>query len=145
MNLKVKNTLGISGLCSISILVSRCRRAYCDAKETSSYGLAYDLPVSSYQIQKEDDKDINKWVVDYNAFTRNPKYTYEYLTNSKSSEANPNINRKNSKFHAESSIISPFQVHPNDYNNSGYDRGHMVPAADFSQSQVGSNNHSTLL
>ena len=39
-------------------------------------------------------------------------------------------------FHADSRVdVDAFRVKPADYNNSGFDRGHMTPAADYSLSQ----------
>ncbi|KAI8622638.1 hypothetical protein BC830DRAFT_1088150 [Chytriomyces sp. MP71] len=43
--------------------------------------------------------------------------------------------RKHSTFKEDASIPQDFRVKPVDYINSGYDRGHLVPAADVVESQ----------
>ncbi|KAJ3211716.1 nuclease [Entophlyctis luteolus] len=43
--------------------------------------------------------------------------------------------RRNSHFKEDTSIPTDFRVRPNDYMHTGYDRGHLVPAADVTSSQ----------
>jgi DNA/RNA endonuclease G (NUC1) len=96
--------------------------------------------------------------------TRNPLYTIEKLHASDFPKANPkntsspknannsslvfweNAQEENGKneghkgnrppFFAESTVQTPFRVNPKDYNDSRLDRGHLVPAADFSHCDV---------
>ncbi|KAJ3280490.1 nuclease [Rhizoclosmatium sp. JEL0117] len=44
--------------------------------------------------------------------------------------------RKHSTFKEDPAIPLAFRVKPNDYTNSGFDRGHLVPAADVVESQA---------
>ncbi|KAI8838588.1 hypothetical protein BJ741DRAFT_601572 [Chytriomyces cf. hyalinus JEL632] len=43
--------------------------------------------------------------------------------------------RKHSKFTEDPTVPPEFRVKPIDYSNSGYDRGHLAPAADVTESQ----------
>ncbi|KAJ3028927.1 UNVERIFIED_CONTAM: nuclease [Siphonaria sp. JEL0065] len=73
--------------------------------------------------------------------TRNVHWVAEKLTKESidkllladSSDESPD--RKHSTFKEDPSIPQEFRVKPQDYTHSGYDRGHLVPAADVVESQ----------
>jgi endonuclease G, mitochondrial len=63
----------------------------------------------------------------YDARNRNPAWVYEDLTSDK---LQGNADRENSAFKEDSIIPAIFRAKLNDYKGSGFDRGHMAPAAD---------------
>ncbi|KAI9339099.1 hypothetical protein BDR26DRAFT_935045 [Obelidium mucronatum] len=78
--------------------------------------------------------------------TRNAHWVAEKLTREKidkllllpesGSEDEAQVpDRKHSSFKEDPAIPSDFRVKPGDYTHSGYDRGHLVPAADVIESQ----------
>mmetsp|Transcript_12234 Transcript_12234/g.12318 ORF Transcript_12234/g.12318 Transcript_12234/m.12318 type:complete len:375 (+) Transcript_12234:296-1420(+) len=69
----------------------------------------------------------------YDIRTRNPRWVMEVLSSCKSDSS---ADRKKLKFFKEKSItVQDFQVAPGEFTGSGYSRGHLAPAADFSSSQ----------
>ncbi|OJJ31671.1 hypothetical protein ASPWEDRAFT_699223 [Aspergillus wentii DTO 134E9] len=68
----------------------------------------------------------------YDRRTRNPSWVAEHITPESISQAS--ADRKN-VFRADKSIPVAFRADPRDYSNSGYDRGHQVPAEDAKWSQ----------
>lgn len=81
------------------------------------------------------------YAVGYDRRTRNPAWTAEHLTSSnlKYSDGDDKPDRSHSTFHEDTSIPSQFRAKLSDYFRSGYDRGHMVPAADAKRSQSAMN------
>ncbi|KAA1066342.1 nuclease [Puccinia graminis f. sp. tritici] len=81
------------------------------------------------------------YAVGYDRRTRNPAWTAEHLTSSnlKASDGDDKPDRSHSTFHEDMSIPSQFRSKLSDYFRSGYDRGHMVPAADAKRSQSAMN------
>jgi len=90
--------------------------------------LAFDI--NSIMKEIPISKTIQKKVItigyDYNV--KGPRYVFYNLSGK-------NINKKNinkrPRFYAEKSIPKKYRVYPSDYINTGYDRGHMAPDADF--------------
>ncbi|GAA95627.1 hypothetical protein E5Q_02283 [Mixia osmundae IAM 14324] len=76
------------------------------------------------------------YVAAYDRVRRHPAWTAEHLTadNIRSPEGN-RPDRKDSFFHEDIDIPERFRARLSDYQRSGYDRGHMVPAADARASQ----------
>jgi endonuclease G len=68
----------------------------------------------------------------YNRVSRNPYWVAEHLTKD---TLDGNIKRKHLKFRENSEIPTKFRSHLNDYVKSGFDRGHLVPAADVATSK----------
>lgn len=66
------------------------------------------------------------FIVSYNTKTYCPNYVAWHLTKER---VNGEYARSN-KFHSDEDIEYRYQVEPSDYSGSGYDRGHMCPAAD---------------
>ena len=66
------------------------------------------------------------FIVSYNTDTFCPNYVAWHLTKDR---VNGDVSRTNN-FHPDETLPFEFQVMPSDYSNSGYDRGHMCPAAD---------------
>lgn len=66
------------------------------------------------------------FIVSYNTTTFCPNYVAWHLTLDR---IEGNISRSNN-FHPDESLPEEYQVTTYDYSNSGYDRGHMCPAAD---------------
>ncbi|KDR81381.1 hypothetical protein GALMADRAFT_134826 [Galerina marginata CBS 339.88] len=77
------------------------------------------------------------YIAGYDRRLRHPSWTAEHLT--RASVAKPSGDssgdRSNSKFVEDTSLPSLFRARLQDYFRSGYDRGHMVPAADAKSSQ----------
>ncbi|TDH64815.1 hypothetical protein CCR75_006650 [Bremia lactucae] len=74
------------------------------------------------------------YVVSYDYRTRNASWVMEYLTQD-ALRIKHETNRANSKFAVDCDIPEQFRVNPKLYHNSGYDKGHLVPARDMSHSQ----------
>ncbi|KAH6918820.1 mitochondrial nuclease [Coprinopsis sp. MPI-PUGE-AT-0042] len=78
------------------------------------------------------------YVASYDRRLRHPSWTAEHLTKSSllpgSSGSGP-VDRQNSAFVEDTSLPAMFRAKLQDYFRSGYDRGHMVPAADAKASQ----------
>ncbi|KAK9451573.1 uncharacterized protein V1518DRAFT_408919 [Limtongia smithiae] len=70
--------------------------------------------------------------------TRNPYYVIEHIT-PQSIAKNRGVDRKNAIFTENESIPAIFRAHLADYFRSGYDRGHMAPAANARFSQQAMN------
>ncbi|KIM49006.1 hypothetical protein M413DRAFT_92795 [Hebeloma cylindrosporum] len=77
------------------------------------------------------------YVAGYDRRLRHPAWTAEHLTRASLSrpDGEPSGDRSNSKFVEDGDIPSTFRARLQDYFRSGYDRGHMVPAADAKMSQ----------
>lgn len=75
-------------------------------------------------------RDNSELTVMFDSRTRNPRWAIETL-----SSRNKGADRKKSKFYMEESIDESFRVSPNVFTGSGYSRGHLAPAADFSHTQ----------
>jgi endonuclease G len=65
----------------------------------------------------------------HSGLTRTPLYSAEHLTRQNMKNAGK-LSRKDS-FHAEDALPESDRAELSDYENSGYDRGHMAPNADF--------------
>jgi len=87
-------------------------------------------------------------VLEYEGFSLGYCYKYKQsiwtIHELRAEELEGKARRKN-KFRADSNIVKANQVvYPMDYWGTGYDRGHLVPAADFKYSQ-GSMNQTFLM
>ncbi|CEG47428.1 mitochondrial nuclease [Plasmopara halstedii] len=78
------------------------------------------------------------YVVSYDYRTRNASWVIERLTKD-SLRAEQETNRASSKFMVDTDVPTQFRVHPNHFLKSGYDKGHLAPARDMSQSQEAMN------
>ncbi|KAK9477678.1 hypothetical protein V1514DRAFT_282542 [Lipomyces japonicus] len=77
-----------------------------------------------------------EYVGAYDRRTRNPHYIIEHLTpQSVTGNKSDQVDRKKSTFKEDESIPAKFRARLVDYFRSGYDRGHMAPAADSKFSQ----------
>lgn len=80
------------------------------------------------------------YVAAYDRRLRHPAWTAEHLTRrSLVSNGNDSGDRSKSTFVEDDSVPAPFRARLQDYFRSGYDRGHMVPAADAKLSQEAMN------
>ncbi|KAG8731659.1 nuclease [Ceratobasidium sp. 428] len=92
-------------------------------------------PISDFITRKA-------YVAGYDRRLRHPAWTAEHLTRTSlagpGSESNKG-DRSQSNFAEDPNIPIPFRARLQDYFRSGYDRGHMVPAADAKISQEAMN------
>ncbi|KAK2467085.1 hypothetical protein APHAL10511_001343 [Amanita phalloides] len=81
------------------------------------------------------------YVAAYDRRLRHPAWTAEHLTLNSLGRSQPSEfgDRSKSAFVENTSIPVPFRARLQDYFRSGYDRGHMVPAADAKSSQEAMN------
>lgn len=86
-------------------------------------------PVSDQAIRDE-------YISFFDRRTRNPYYVVEHITEeSLKYVSNPPVDRKNSVFREDPAIPDTFKSKLRDYFRSGFDRGHLAPAADAKFSQ----------
>ncbi|KAF9971784.1 nuclease [Actinomortierella ambigua] len=75
------------------------------------------------------------YVASYNRQLRHPNWVAEHIT-ADTLKAADGVGRGNSQFKEDSTVPDLYRAKLSDYLRSGYDRGHMVPAADVKKSQT---------
>ncbi|RLV90825.1 Mitochondrial nuclease [Spathaspora sp. JA1] len=78
----------------------------------------------------------SEFVSCYDRQLKNPYWVVEHLTKESLAKNGDNGNRKKSVFREDESIPPKFRGKLRDYFRSGYDRGHLAPAADAKFNQV---------
>eukprot|EP00803_Ostreobium_quekettii_P000884 evm.model.scf_616EXC.2 EVM.evm.TU.scf_616EXC.2 scf_616EXC:9726-15614(-) len=73
------------------------------------------------------------FVAAFDPRTRNPVWVLEHLSSKK--EWEEGVDRKNSEFYEDKDIEERFRNRLVDFRGSGYDRGHLAPAANHKDSQ----------
>lgn len=101
-------------------------------ESTVTYGAAnsqYELPYIT-----KDDMIVKHtgYVLSYNTTTNCPNWVAWELTDQ---EAEANEMKRKDSFKPDKEIPSKNRVYPAEYKNSGYDKGHMCPAADMKWSE----------
>ncbi|PVU98114.1 hypothetical protein BB561_000102 [Smittium simulii] len=96
-----------------------------NGQEALRYG--YPGPINDNGIRKS-------YAYSYNRIFKNPNWIAEHITKE---NLKGDSNRKNSDFVEDKSIPKLFRALLSDYMRSGYDRGHLAPAADSKNSQQG--------
>jgi endonuclease G len=94
-----------------------------------------EKPIISFPIVISDHLKRSSYSLQYNRLTRNPFWVREELQEEKEEKEELELDhqqpsRSKSKFKEDSTIPLAFRSRLADYHGSGYDRGHLVPAAD---------------
>ena len=101
-----------------------------DAETETDLHLLPLMPVRIFRPNKN-------LTIAFDTRTKNPLFVMEKLTSSdgqtKSTE-DTSTSRKNKRFHEETSLLPYHRSRNSNYKNSGFDRGHLAPAADFASS-----------
>lgn len=127
--------------CRVIPVVAYFSSNKCNSESENGKKLSY---CSSNDIRLNDSNNGGGFYIQYDSRTRNPKYVVQRFQRS-ITKGEEGGNRSKSHFKAEQQIqVDMFRVKPTDYNNSGFDRGHMVPASDFSYSQEALNSTFTM-
>ncbi|KAL7534210.1 hypothetical protein ACHAXR_005730 [Thalassiosira sp. AJA248-18] len=86
----------------------------------------------------------NNLVIAFDTRTKNPLFVMERLVGQSSNRSDQETavaaSRKNKRFHEESALLPYHRSRNSQYRNSGYDRGHLAPAADFSSNDKEMND-----
>lgn len=100
-----------------------------DAPETAEHeALAHGWPIAPDTVIHSKPS----YACSFDGKTRNPRWVLEKITNE--SVSGPGT-RKRSDFYEDDAVSWKFRALLSDYRGSGYDRGHLVPAADQKGSQ----------
>eukprot|EP01031_Cornospumella_fuschlensis_P023449 gene23449-28448_t len=103
--------------------------AHAEASDSSAKGLVG--PRTTFVQNVTQPQGSSGFYVVYDHQTRTPLYTVEKLTKESVAGENGDKVAKRPPFFAEQTVDELFRVHPKDYTDSKYDRGHLTPAADF--------------
>lgn len=86
----------------------------------------YGLPRHQYEASN------NEVIINFDPMTRNPRFVVEYLN---AKILTKSVARTYNPFKADESLPKFLKVYPQDYIDSGYDRGHMAPAGNHMSSK----------
>jgi len=117
----------------VALLQGFCLAAETNCPEHFAYGEAPDL-VNPELTAKSREICYAGFAVKHSGVTRTSLYSAEYLTTERLQQAQ-GIHRKN-RFHADVFILADERAELHDYSHSGYDRGHLAPAADMPDVQA---------
>lgn len=117
---------GILAVIGVNSLI-RDRRGSAEQQDGSRHPLfKYGMPVADIL------RPFEQFAVSWDTRLRNPRWVLERVTKESSSGIG---NRANAVFEEDSSIDVRFRNQLTDFQMSGYDRGHMAPAANHKGSQ----------
>lgn len=130
MTLESKASLSALGatLCAIAIGSSNTSMTHADDRRQDyhhpeKHPLFRLSPVSPIRIFRPN----SSLEIAFDVRTRNPVYVMERLK----VDDKPSGNRKRHNFYEEQALPEAYRSRNSSYHNSGYDRGHLAPAADF--------------
>ena len=141
----------LSGTAGLSLFFWACYSAPIDAEVPSgpaSFGLNRGPPTPVFDPASIRPQDFYKFgfpgpihdisrhshfISCYNRATRMPHWVVEHIT--RDSLLFKDAERKNSFFKEDENVPLKFRAHLRDYFRSGYDRGHLAPAADAKYAQ----------
>ena len=89
--------------------------------------LKYGLPTTEQLVVR------STYIVNYDKRSRNPHWVLEHVTPASIKGSAT----RNNTFKEDEMVPAMFRARLTDYVGSGYDRGHLVPAADVKSSQAG--------
>ena len=69
-----------------------------------------DLPKSFHINSFTNDANPDKWILEYDYYFKNPKWTYEYLVKDKNNLTSSVVDRKRSKFFADQTLNADLKV-----------------------------------
>ncbi|KAH7622137.1 putative Mitochondrial nuclease [Nannochloris sp. 'desiccata'] len=136
VHLAIAAAAGVAvGGTAVYVWTSSRRREIISTREAASPLRALELehPALKHGVPRTTHfRTFSSYVAEYDPRLRNPRYVLEHFT--------PEVlrgdgNRNNSFFKEDSTLDPRFRSHLDDYRNSGYDRGHMAPAANHKRSQ----------
>lgn len=111
------------GLLALIVVIS----FFCCCSTTRT--LLYELPS---HVQSEKIVRYSAFTVSYNSITMNPEWVAYELTKE---EAEGNVTSRNGRNFVQDSHFKGKQADYYDYNNTGWDKGHLAPAADMKWSE----------
>ncbi|BDA47734.1 probable endonuclease G, mitochondrial [Coccomyxa sp. Obi] len=88
------------------------------------HALKYGMPSS------EGLRFFQNFVLSFDSRTRNPRWVLEHITRA---QTRGDGNRKNVEFYEDKELDQRFRSRLSDFRESGYDRGHMAPAANHKE------------
>jgi endonuclease G, mitochondrial len=98
----------------------------------TSFAESVEEPYNSPTPNPQPVFNFSGYSICYDARTKTPAWTYERLTNE---GLIGNTNRSRFKFREHEETPEHLRATLNDYRNSGFDRGHLVPAGDCKASE----------
>jgi len=123
----------------LAVIPPTTRNAY-----THRHSGLLELGLPSYDLENIHLRD--GFIVCYDRRARTAHWVAEHLTKplpgttiALNEAGEPVVDRGNSDFQADLSVPGMFRARNSDYWNSGYDRGHLVPAGDIKSSQEALN------
>lgn len=95
---------------------------------------SYLIRALSTTAADERDSFTPSFFIKYDSWSRNPKWVVEHIS-SRGNGLQEQSQRRHMHFYPEPQIrILPYQTKPDDFKNSGYDRGHLAPSANYKSS-----------
>ncbi|CAK0783055.1 hypothetical protein CVIRNUC_006250 [Coccomyxa viridis] len=116
--------LGAGAGAAVALLITRREQEGLPAEQVH-HALKYGAPSS------ENLRFFKNFVVSYESRLRNPRWVLEHIT---AQQTQGDGNRKNVEFYEDKGLDARFRSRLADFKDSGYDRGHMAPAANHKES-----------
>ncbi|KAK9802849.1 hypothetical protein WJX73_007898 [Symbiochloris irregularis] len=116
-----------AGVAGTYLLLKPVHEAPTAPSAVSHPAAKYGLPQSNHL------RLFEGYISDFDPRTRNPAYVLECITKESSSGEG---NRESVAFYEDEGIDKRFRNRLDDFRRSGYDRGHLAPAADHKSSQA---------
>ena len=132
---------GFVGAFSTYIFMRNYETTAIEKNYTNNF-LENDLAVYGYPVSSFANKHVNDSLfIGFDRRFRTATWAYERLT---ANSVDGSIAHRRNKFFEDGSELALFRARNVDYKGSGFDKGHLAPAADFSCSQTAMDSSFTL-
>lgn len=130
---KVQNDYKVQITESVDAKAEKYRAIFTNGGNNCGSNAPLGLPTLSYDVVKKSALICNfKYTTQFNTQSKTPIWVAHVLK--KSDFQNANYTERTNDFR-EDKNLKQYSPKPSDYTRSGFDRGHLAPAADFSYSE----------